>query len=83
MPSSYKLSTARWPLVDFVYKGLLHDDDLESLLADSSALLARQEAFIMIHDSRDADPSPRKQRYLISDWIRANDKDLREHCLAP
>lgn len=81
MPLSYKLSTTHWPTVEFVYKGLLRDDEVPSFLADISALLDREEPFIMIHDARDSEPSPRKQRYLISDWIRGHDKALREHCL--
>ncbi len=81
MPISYQFSTTRWPLVDVAYKGLLRDDELPLLLADFASILERKAPFIMIHDSRDSDPSPRKQRYLISDFIRENDKPLREHCL--
>lgn len=81
MPNSYKHSTARWPIADFVFKGLLRDDQLPLFLADGSALLERKAPFIMIHDLIDADPSPRKHRYVISDWIRDHDKELREHCL--
>ena len=81
VPISYRLSTTRWPIVDVIYKGLLQADEVPALLAEASLLLDRKEPFIMIHDSRSAEASPRKHRYLISDWVRDHDKALREHCI--
>jgi hypothetical protein len=81
VPVSYTISTPDWPLACVTYKGLLREDEVEPLLKEFSSFLERREMFIIIHDSREADPSPRKIRYQISDWIRANESQLRDYCL--
>ncbi len=69
-----------WPLVRVNYRRLMTDEEFDRYLALHDSVLARREPFVMLHiPGGDFGTVPRRHRYLLVDWLRRNESELRKY----
>ncbi len=80
--TGYTFDDSKHPIVLVTMDGPMDDVQFRSYLSDLSGNLSRRQTTVVIIDARRARDTTAHQRKMQADWMRENEKRLRDFTLA-
>ncbi len=77
-PNGISIDATSWPIVTFILRGAISDDEFERLFVEVEKYWRRGDRFLTITDTRGASNASARQRQRIGEWMKENQASIQQ-----